>query len=100
MAFGALVFGVYVGATRVTNHRHHLVDVVAGWMVGLVVALAVYCLVFYPPFHAKDGQPKPRRSSLRQVSGGQTSCSLVAVAYDEQYLWRGKKKQSSAVTKD
>ena len=67
MAFASLVFGVYIGATRVTDYRHHLVDVVVGWLLGLVVAVAVYCLLFYPPFHDRDGQPKPRRSSLREV---------------------------------
>ena len=41
-AFSPMVFGAFVGATRVSDFRHRGVDVLGGAAIGIIVALIVY----------------------------------------------------------
>jgi len=83
MSFAWLLFALYAGATRVTDFRHHLLDVFIGWLLGLLMAVAVYCLVYYPPLHPLDGSPKLRRGSIRQFCW-RTTRAGDAVEEDEE----------------
>lgn len=52
---GALATATAVGLSRMTDHRHHVEDVVAGAGLGAISALASYAVYFDP-----SGQPRTR----------------------------------------
>ena len=67
-AFEWIIFFPMVGATlisisRTMDYRHHATDVIAGSLLGFVVAVASYH-IYYPPLsHASSHKPWPPRTS-------------------------------------
>ncbi|XP_063075448.1 phospholipid phosphatase 3-like isoform X2 [Engraulis encrasicolus] len=59
--FTLLMMAFYTGLSRVSDHKHHPTDVLAGFFQGALVA---YCIVFYVSDLFKS---KPRRPSLPAV---------------------------------
>lgn len=49
---------VVIGITRIDDYMHHWTDVVAGWLLGMVVASMVY-LMYYPWPFARSGTALP-----------------------------------------
>ena len=68
-AFHWIVFIPMLGAvliciTRTMDYRHHATDVIAGALIGLFLAVAVYH-IYYPPLTmATSHKPWPPRTSL------------------------------------
>ncbi|KAL0381410.1 UNVERIFIED_CONTAM: putative lipid phosphate phosphatase 3, chloroplastic [Sesamum angustifolium] len=48
-----LVVASLIGISRVNDYRHHWQDVVAGGLLGLIVATLCYLQFFPPPYHAE-----------------------------------------------
>lgn len=59
--FTLIMMSFYTGLSRVSDHKHHPTDVLAGFFQGALVA---YCIVFYV---SDLFQPKGRRSTLSQT---------------------------------
>lgn len=53
-----LVGGVMVGISRINDYQHHWTDVLAGSILGIVVALIVYCAYYPWPFN-RSGSSRP-----------------------------------------
>lgn len=53
-----LMFGFYVGITRIQDNRHHPTDVIAGYLIGSGVAIIVY-LYYYPLPFKRSGTELP-----------------------------------------
>ncbi|XP_053325916.1 phospholipid phosphatase 3 isoform X3 [Spea bombifrons] len=68
LQFTLLMMALYTGLSRVSDHKHHPSDVLAGFVQGAVVA---YCIVFYVSdlFKAKKScaPPSARRDNLSPV---------------------------------
>ncbi|KAM4557696.1 phospholipid phosphatase 3-like isoform 2-T2 [Fundulus diaphanus] len=59
--FTLIMMSFYTGLSRVSDHKHHPTDVLAGFIQGALVA---YCVVF---FVSELFRPKGRRSALSQT---------------------------------
>jgi len=57
---------VVIGITRIDDYMHHWTDVVAGWLLGMLVALMVY-LMYYPWPFARSGSELPLYMHLRNT---------------------------------
>jgi len=47
-AFPSLIFGIWVAATRLTDYKHHAVDIFTGGLIGTVSSIVVYFMYFMP----------------------------------------------------
>lgn len=53
VVFLPLLAASLVGVSRVDNYKHHWQDVLAGGLLGFVVAIFCYLQFFPPPYHTK-----------------------------------------------
>lgn len=57
---------IVIGITRIDDYMHHWTDVVAGWLLGMLVATMVY-LMYYPSPFARSGSDRPLYIHLRET---------------------------------
>lgn len=55
LGFSGVVFGVWVACSRISDYRHHYVDVFCGSFLGLICTIFIYRL-FYPSVYSEDSQ--------------------------------------------
>jgi len=55
VGFSGVVFGVWVACSRISDYRHHYVDVFCGSFLGFVCTIFIYRL-FYPSVYSEDSQ--------------------------------------------
>jgi len=55
VGFSGVIFGVWVACSRISDYRHHCVDVFCGSFLGFVCTIFVYGL-FYPSVYSEDSQ--------------------------------------------
>ncbi|KAJ7170736.1 phosphatidic acid phosphatase type 2/haloperoxidase [Mycena crocata] len=72
LVFAPLMVAIYIGITRITDHRHHWEDVVMGFFTGLFPTYVFY-RQFYPALEDPySNLPYPPRLSYGETSRGPT----------------------------
>lgn len=57
---------IVIGITRIDDYMHHWTDVVAGWLLGMLVATMIY-LMYYPSPFARSGSEHPLYMHQHQI---------------------------------
>ncbi|XP_011385977.2 phospholipid phosphatase 2-like, partial [Pteropus vampyrus] len=85
--FFLVAFALYVGYTRVSDHKHHWSDVLVGLLQGALVAgLTVSRPAPPPPSSAPPGS-RPRRTPLAPRSLPPRSAVLIAPSASPRVPW-------------
>lgn len=63
LIFVPMIGAVLIAVSRTMDYRHHATDVIAGAILGVVIAVTSYC-IYYPPLtHSDSHKPWPPRNS-------------------------------------
>lgn len=62
IVFIPMLGAVLIAVTRTMDYRHHATDVIAGGILGFIVAIAIYHIYYPPLYFATSHKPWPPRN--------------------------------------
>ena len=69
-----VVMAIYSCQSRVSDHRHHVMDVVVGGAIGIVIGVSVALQHTFPLHHSREEEKEPiqnhQSSRLRLINTG------------------------------